>query len=355
MRMACRLALKAVGRTSPNPMVGAVLVRGKEIIATGFHPFAGGDHAEIVALKSAGTRAKGATLYLNLEPCSHYGRTPPCTLAVIRAGIKEVVAGMKDPNPLVSGRGLRRLRRAGIRVRVGLLKEECEMLNEAFVKFITRGLPFVTLKLAATLDGKIASRTGDARWISNSKSRTEVHRMRNQVDAVIVGAGTALADDPQLTCRIAGGRNPWRIVLDSRLRIPPNAQIFRQRDPGKTIIATSDRAPGKKIRLLETQGAQVWRFSVSQGRVPWRSLLKKLASSEINSVLIEGGATVAASALKAKIVDKLILFYAPKILGGDGRPMIDALDIRRVKDSIPVKRLTVGKSGDDLMLSAYLN
>jgi len=354
LRQACRLALKAAGRTSPNPMVGAVLVRGKKIIATGFHHFAGGDHAEIVALKRAGAKAKGATLYINLEPCSHQGRTPPCTRSLIQAGIKEVVAGMMDPNPLVAGRGFRQLRRAGIRVRVGLLEEECRSLNEAFVKFITRRLPFVTLKLAATLDGRIATAKGDARWISDSDSRHTVHRLRNQVDAVIVGAGTALADDPQLTCRIPGGRNPWRIILDGRLRIPETAQIFRQRDPQKTIVVTNQRSPARKVRVLEARGAQVWRFLLREGKIPWAVVLKKLASLGITSVLIEGGATVAASALKQKIVDKLLFFYAPKILGGDGVAMIGGLGIRRMNQVIRIWRMEVRKSGGDLMVSGYL-
>ncbi|HSF58085.1 MAG TPA: bifunctional diaminohydroxyphosphoribosylaminopyrimidine deaminase/5-amino-6-(5-phosphoribosylamino)uracil reductase RibD, partial [Candidatus Binatia bacterium] len=194
MRLACRLALKAAGRTSPNPMVGAVVALKGKVVGTGFHRSAGGDHAEIVALRRAGGKAKGATLYINLEPCSHYGRTPPCSRALIAAGIKQVVAGMKDPNPLVAGRGFRQLRKAGIQVRSGILEEECRTLNEAFIKYITQGLPFVTLKLATSLDGKIAATTGDARWISSADSRRMVHQLRNQVDAVIVGVGTAIAD-----------------------------------------------------------------------------------------------------------------------------------------------------------------
>ncbi|MBI2364899.1 MAG: bifunctional diaminohydroxyphosphoribosylaminopyrimidine deaminase/5-amino-6-(5-phosphoribosylamino)uracil reductase RibD [Deltaproteobacteria bacterium] len=352
--MACRLALKAAGRTSPNPMVGAVLVRGKRIVATGYHPFAGADHAEIVALKRAGAKARGATLYINLEPCSHQGRTPPCTDALIRAGIKEVVAGMKDPNPRVAGRGFARLRRAGIRVRSGLLGEECRTLNEAFVKFITRRLPFVTLKLAASLDGKIATASGDARWISGADSRAMVHRMRNHVDGVLVGSGTAIADDPQLTCRIRGGRNPWRIVVDGRLRIRPSARLFHQRDPGKTIVVTSTRAPAAKARALESRGAQVWRFPLCGGEISWMALLRGLADSRMLSVLIEGGATVAASALRAKIVDKVIFFYAPKILGGDGRVMIDSLGIRRVDRLLRIRRLAFRKSGEDLLVTGYL-
>lgn len=252
--MACRLARKAAGRTSPNPMVGAVLVRGEKVIASGFHRIAGADHAEIVALKRAGTKARGATLYINLEPGSHYGRTPPCSATLINAGIKRVIAGMKDPNPLVAGRGFRQLRRAGIEVRVGILEEECRTLNEAFTKYITRGVPFVTLKLAASLDGKIATVTGDARWISSVDSRRMVHQLRNQVDAVITGVGTVIVDDPQLTCRIPNGRNPWRVILDSRLRIPLSAELLRQRDPEKNIIVTGDRSRQNKIRALESLG-----------------------------------------------------------------------------------------------------
>ena len=218
MRMALSLALQGAGRTSPNPMVGAVLARGRKVIATGYHQRAGGDHAEIVALKRAGARAKGATLYLNLEPCSHFGRTPPCADAVIRAGVMRGVVGMADPNPLVSGRGIRKLRQAGVQVDVGLLREECRRLNEAFCKHITRRLPFVILKLAASLDGKIATSSGDSQWITGEAARRHVHSLRNQVDAVLVGAGTVIADDPQLPCRIPGGRNPLRVVVDGRLR-----------------------------------------------------------------------------------------------------------------------------------------
>ena len=283
MRMAMRLALKGAGRTSPNPMVGAVLVKHGEVIATGYHKVAGEDHAEIVALKRAGDRAKGATLYINLEPCSHHGRTPPCTMSLIRAGLGAVVAGMKDPNPRVRGRGLRQLRQAGIEVRVGVLEPQCRTLNEAFVKYITRGLPFVILKLAASLDGKIAAGSGDARWISSEASRRVVHRLRNQVDAVLVGAGTVVADDPQLTCRIPGGRNPWRVVLDARLRIPLSAKLLHHRDPHKSIIVTSLEAPQRKVRALTDLGAQVWRLEAVNGRIPWLPCLKELSAGGLIS------------------------------------------------------------------------
>jgi diaminohydroxyphosphoribosylaminopyrimidine deaminase/5-amino-6-(5-phosphoribosylamino)uracil reductase len=354
MRMACRLAEKAAGRTSPNPMVGAVLVRDGKIVGSGFHPFAGGDHAEIVALKKAGNKADRATLYINLEPCNHYGRTPPCTGSLIAAGVKEVVAGMEDPNPLVSGKGLRALARAGIKVRTGVLHEECRVLNEAFTKLITRGVPFVTLKLAASLDGKIATATGDARWISCEESRATVHLLRNKYDAVVVGAGTVIADNPQLTCRIAGGRDPWRIILDARLRIPLNAEFLRRRGNDKNIIVTSDTAPLGKIRALKDLGAAVWRLPAREGAVRWLPLLKKLARIGIASVLIEGGAIIAAGALKEKMVDKMLLFYAPKLLGGDGRNMIDSLGIEHIKQSVMLQNLKVQKSGADLLISGYL-
>jgi diaminohydroxyphosphoribosylaminopyrimidine deaminase / 5-amino-6-(5-phosphoribosylamino)uracil reductase len=354
MRMACRLAEKAAGRTSPNPMVGAVLVRDRKIIGAGFHQFAGGDHAEIVALKKAGDKARGATLYINLEPCNHYGRTPPCTRSLIAAGIKEVVVGMKDPNPLVSGKGLRSLALAGIKVRTGVLQEECRVLNEAFIKFITRGVPFVTLKLAASLDGKIATASGDARWISCEESRATVHLLRNRYDAVLVGAGTVIADNPQLTCRMPGGRDPWRIILDARLRIPLGAEFLRQRGSEKNIVVTSDTGPTGKIRALKKLGATVWRLPAREGAVRWLPLLKKLAKTGIASVLIEGGATTAAGALKEKVVDKMLLFYAPKLLGGDGRYMIDSLGVEHVKQSVMLRNLKIQKSGADLLVSGYL-
>jgi len=354
LRMACRLARKAAGRTSPNPMVGAVLVRRGKIVGAGYHRVAGSDHAEIVALKQAGAKAQGATLYITLEPCSHYGRMPPCADALIRARIKEVVAAMSDPNPWVAGRGFKKLRRAGITVRTGLLEAQCRKMLEAFTKFITQRIPFVTLKLAATLDGKIATGNGDSQWISGARSRALVHRWRNEMDAVLVGAGTVRADDPQLTCRGAGGRNPYRVVLDSRLRIPLTAQLFKQKDAAKTIIATTTGAPAARVRAIDALGAQVWRLPAQGGQVAWHALLKKLAGHGIVSVLIEGGATVAASALKHKVVDKIEFFYAPKIIGGDGRVMIDGLAIAKMAQAIALKKISVQHVGEDLLVSAYL-
>lgn len=354
LRLACRLARKGAGRTSPNPMVGAVLVRGGKIVGAGYHHFVGGAHAEINALKQAGSKAKGATLYITLEPCSHQGRTPPCTRALIAAGVRQVVAGLKDPNPLVAGRGFQQLRRAGIKVRAGLCQQEAAQLIEAFTKFITQRLPFITVKLAATLDGKIASASGDARWISGERSRARVHRWRNEMDAVLVGAGTVRADDPLLTCRIAGGRNPYRVVLDSRLRIAPTAQLLHLPDAGKTIIVATKQAPVNKVRALEKLGVTVWRLPSRNDQVAWRPLLRKLAGIGVVTVLIEGGAAVAASALKNKVVDKLALFYAPKIIGGDGRAMIGALGIDKMARALSLRYYDLRRSGEDFLLSGYL-
>jgi diaminohydroxyphosphoribosylaminopyrimidine deaminase/5-amino-6-(5-phosphoribosylamino)uracil reductase len=255
---------------------------------------------------------------------------------------------------LVAGRGFRRLKRAGIEVRTGMLEQECRALIEAFAKFITRGMPYVTLKLAATLDGRIAAQSGDARWISGEGSRALVHRLRNEVDAVIVGIGTVAADNPELTCRISAGRNPRRVVLDSRLRISPSAKLLRLADREKTIIATGPGPAPARVRALEARGARVWRLPLRAGRIAWRPLLKKLAGEGVVSVMIEGGAAIAASAIEEKIVDRILFFYAAKILGGDGLAMIGPLGARRISQAAAVKDLRFARSGDDLMVTGCL-
>jgi diaminohydroxyphosphoribosylaminopyrimidine deaminase/5-amino-6-(5-phosphoribosylamino)uracil reductase len=354
MRSALRLALKAAGRTSPNPMVGAVLVRKGRIIATGYHRRAGEDHAEIIALKNAGRRARGATLYINLEPCDHLGKTPPCTSSLIRAGVRKVVAGMVDPNPLVSGRGVRRLRRAGVQVEIGLLEAECRKLNEAFVKYVTRGIPFVILKLAATADGKIATSTGDSKWITGEAARRYVHQLRNQVDAVVVGRGTVTEDDPLLTCRIPGGRDPWRVVLDGRLRTPLTAQLVQPALARRTIIATGPGVAEKKVKLLRERGAQVWSFPLRRGGLPFKSVLRRLGKMGLLSVMIEGGASTASRALMEKAVDKVVFFYAPKIIGGDGKSMLASLGTRKLSASRRISKVELLRLGEDVAISGYL-
>jgi diaminohydroxyphosphoribosylaminopyrimidine deaminase/5-amino-6-(5-phosphoribosylamino)uracil reductase len=335
-------------------MVGAVLVRGGRIVGSGTHRRAGGDHAEIAALKQAGKQARGAIMVLNLEPCDHQGKTPPCTLSLIRAGVRRVVSGMLDPNPLVSGKGIRKLRRAGIQVRVNVLEKECRRLNEAFIKYITRRLPLITLKLAASFDGSIATSTGDSRWITEEAARRYVHQLRNRVDAVLVGVDTVIADDPRLTCRLPGGRDPLRIVLDSHLRIPLAARLFHQRGPEKTIVIAGARASAKKVKDIKEFGAQVWPFPLHGRRVPFIALLRRLAKMGLLSIMIEGGATTAARALEEGVVDKVLFFYAPKIIGGEGRRMIGDLGIEKVSRCMKIQDVEIKRFGQDVLVSGYL-
>ncbi len=354
MGAALRLARRAAGRTSPNPMVGAVVVRQDRVLGRGHHARAGAEHAEVVALREAGPAARGATLYVNLEPCSHFGRTAPCVRAVIEAGIRRVVAGMIDPNPAVAGGGVRALKDAGIRVDVPVREDECRRLNEAFVKHVTRGLPFVTLKLAASLDGRIATATGDSRWVTGPAARRYVHRLRNELDAVLVGSGTVLADDPQLTCRLPGGRDPLRVVLDGRLRTPLTARLVTQPHPEKTVLVTRNDAPADRRKRLEDLGVQVWRFPADRGRVSFRRVLRKLARAGVLSVLVEGGAVTAARAVSEKAVDKALCFYAPKFIGAEGLPMVGDLGLTRMRQCPRLRQSAVRRLGEDILVTAYL-
>ncbi|KUK41803.1 MAG: Riboflavin biosynthesis protein RibD [Clostridia bacterium 62_21] len=320
MRMALTLAARGRGRTSPNPMVGAVLVRDGRVVGRGYHERAGLPHAEVMAIRNAGPAAQGSTLYVNLEPCCHTGRTGPCTEAIIQAGVGRVVAAMRDPNPLVAGRGLTRLRAAGIEVTEGVLAGEAARLNEVFVKYITQRLPFVVMKVAVSLDGKIATHTGASQWITGPAARERVHRLRDCYDAVMVGIGTILRDNPSLTTRLPeGGRDPIRIVLDSTARTPPEARVLAQASPAPTIIATTEQAPVARINTLKKGGAEVL-VCGSGPRVDVRLLMKELARREITSILVEGGAGVNAALLEAGLVDKVVWFVAPLIIGGRDAP-----------------------------------
>ncbi len=286
---------------------------------------AGAEHAEIVALRRAGAAARGATLYLTLEPCTHFGRTPPCAPAVIAAGVKRVVVGVGDPNPRVRGRGLRALRRAGLEVSTGVLAEDAGAVSAWWRAAVVRGRPYVILKLAASLDGRIATARGESRWVSGPRARRMVHDMRNRVDAVLVGAGTVLADDPALTCRVGRGRDPVRVIVDGRLRISPRARVIRQRSAAPTLIATTANASAVRRRALVRAGAEVLLLPGRGGRFRLRDLLRALAARGIVSVLVEGGADVAATALRERMVDELVLVSAPILIGGAGRPMLGAL------------------------------
>jgi diaminohydroxyphosphoribosylaminopyrimidine deaminase/5-amino-6-(5-phosphoribosylamino)uracil reductase len=349
MRHALALGRRGIGRTSPNPPVGAVVVRRGEIVGRGFHRRAGSAHGEAAALNDAGGKARGATLYVTLEPCAHHGRTPPCVEAVLASGIREVVVGTRDPNPRVRGGGITRLRRAGLVVRTGVLQQECDELIAPFRKHVTTGLPFVTLKLAASLDGRIATAAGESRWITSAASRALVHRLRGQHDAILVGAETVIRDDPELTCRSAGGRNPLRVVLDGRLRITARSRVARDGKAPTLVVCAADVAASGR-RKLESKGVEVMALPAKEGRVPLRGIMRALGRRDVMSVLVEGGADVAAGILEAGLADSLLLFYAPKLIGGDGRPMIGPLGVRRMRDALELDPPAVRRLGPDFVL-----
>ena len=331
MSQALAEAERGRGRTHPNPVVGALIVRGGRVLARGHHARAGGPHAEIVALREAGSRARGADVYVTLEPHDHHGRTPPCTEALIAGGVRRVVIGSIDPNPLVRGRGVRRMRAAGLEVVTGVLQASCDAANESWFKFITRGLPWVHLKAAVTLDGKLATASGDSRWVSGPRSRLRVHQLRDRLDAVLVGIGTALADDPRLTVRgVPGGRDPVRVVVDALARLPTGARLL------PALLACTSRAPAARLRRLEATGATVLRCR-GGARVDLKDLLRKLALRGLTSVLVEGGAALHGSFLSRSLWDELSLFVAPSLAGARGLSwagfkgpavMADALSLR---------------------------
>ena len=354
MKRSLRLAEKGRGRTSPNPMVGAVLVKNGKVVGEGYHAKAGEDHAEIIALKQAGEEARGATLYLNLEPCTHYGKTPPCAPAVIRSGAKRVVIGMEDPNPLVKREGVESLRRAGLEVEVGVREKECRRLNEAYYKYIQKKEPFIILKVAATLDGKIAARDGDSKWISGEVSRRFVHRLRDQVDGVLVGIGTVLKDDPMLTARVRGGRDPCRIILDSRLRMPEKAKVIAI-SPSKTIIFTTEAAPKDKIERLEKKNVRVLVLDSKEGRVNLKSCLSKLGEMEMMSLLVEGGSRINGSFLDENLIDKLLLFLSPKLIGDtQAGGIFGGKGVVNLKEAIALRELRTKRIGEDILIEGYL-
>jgi len=357
MRLALDLACKSDGQTSPNPVVGAVVVKSGEVVAKGYHKRAGLPHAEIIALNKAGSKARGADLYVNLEPCCHYGRTPPCTEAIIAAGIKRVVLGIRDPNRLVSGRGIRFLRKQGVEVVNGVLKRDCEKLNEPFIKYITTGRPWVILKSAFSLDGKIATRTGDSRWITGSKARDYVHRLRSRVDAVLVGAETVRVDDPQLTVRPKkkGMRNPARVIVAGKRSISISAKIFNNAHKERVIYATSSRLSLVQKKKLQKIGVEILLIKSKRGQVDLPLLMDKLGKMEITSIMIEGGSEVSSNALKEKLVDKVIYFLAPKIIGGKNAPSpVGGQGIAKIKDFIQVKDMSVLQLGCDLMIEGNI-
>lgn len=334
MREALRIAKNAVGRTSPNPLVGAVVVKDGVIVAEGWHRRAGTPHAEVHALKMAGELARGATVYVTLEPCSHYGRTGPCAKVLVEAGVARVVVAMMDPNPKVAGKGLQILKEAGIEVECGLLEGEAKKLNEVFLKWITKGMPFVALKTAMSLDGKIATATGESQWISNEYSRLRTHQLRDCYDGIMVGINTALKDNPSLTTRLPdrAGKNPVRIVVDSKGRLPLDSQLVTD-GKAQTIAAVSGLAAAANIAALEAAGVKV--IVAGDDKVDLRVMLEKLAEEKICSVLVEGGGWLNFSLLEEGLVDKVYAFVAPKLIGGrDALTPVEGAGFRQLSQAV---------------------
>jgi diaminohydroxyphosphoribosylaminopyrimidine deaminase/5-amino-6-(5-phosphoribosylamino)uracil reductase len=360
MKMALDLAARARGRTSPNPMVGSVIVKNGAVVGRGYHKKAGTPHAEIHALKEAGEAARGATIYVTLEPCCHHGRTGPCTEAILSAGIKRAVVAMTDPNPLVAGKGLDILRKAGVEVVSGLLAEEAAKLNEVFIKYISTGMPFVLLKTAMSLDGKIAAYTGHSRWITGSASRAYVHHLRDSYDAILIGIGTLMADNPSLTARLScpedgvKGKDPVRVIVDSLARTPPEAKVLTQISAAPTIIAITAAAPEERVQKLVAAGAQII-IAGNGPKIDLPYLFKSLTAIDITSILIEGGAAVNASVLEQKLADKLLWFIAPKIIGGKEAPgPVGGRGVAAVSEALLLERISVQRFEEDICLEGYL-
>lgn len=381
MRRALVLAQKGRGHVAPNPMVGAVIVNAQgQVLGEGFHQLYGTAHAEINGInqaKSGGHSLKGTTLYVTLEPCSHYGKTPPCVDAILQEGIARVVVATKDPNPLVSGRGIKKLMAHGVQVDVGLLEEESIQLNAAFIKYITEKLPYVTLKTAMTLDGKIATVTGQSQWISSPESRAYTHQLRHESTAIMVGIGTVLTDDPRLTTRMSGvqtrdpmdqtqpdeqtkqedmhqmPKDPHRIIVDTHLRIPLEAKVLHLESSSVTFIACAKGADSKKVRALEAQGARVLQLGTRQGRVDLNALMQVLGEKGMDSILLEGGAELNFSALQAGIVDKVLAFVAPKIVGGAAaKGPVGGEGIKELDQAVAFEGLTARTIGEDVLIEA---
>ncbi|WP_291634197.1 bifunctional diaminohydroxyphosphoribosylaminopyrimidine deaminase/5-amino-6-(5-phosphoribosylamino)uracil reductase RibD [Clostridium sp.] len=357
MRRALELSKKASGFVNPNPMVGAVIVKDNRIIGEGYHEYFGGPHAEVNAFANAACDVEGATMYVTLEPCSHYGKTPPCADAIVRNKISKVVIGMIDPNPLVAGRGIEILRNNGIEVITGILDSEIKKANEIFVKYITQKLPFCIMKTAMTMDGKIATATGDSKWISNEKSRLYVHELRHMVTGIMVGIGTVLKDDPTLTTRREGivSLNPIRIIIDSSAKIPLESKVLKCDEKTKTIIVTTEFARESKLEAIRQTGAEVIVTISKNNRVDLKYLMSVLGDRGIDSILLEGGSTLNYSAIEEGIVDKVITFISPKIFGGtSGKTPVGGVGIKHVKDSIKLCDTQVTRFDEDFMIEGYV-
>ena len=353
MQRALELAERGRGKTSPNPMVGAVIVKNNRIIGEGYHHRLGADHAEVVALRHAGKAASNATVYVTLEPCCHTGNTGPCVEALIESGIRRVVYATKDPDPRVNGKGARLLRKAGIAVKSGVLAREAARLNETYIGYHRNRRPFVILKMAQTLDGRIATSTGDSRWITGLPARKFAHRLRSEVDAVVVGMGTVKADNPALTVRYVKGKNPYRVVVTTALDFPSACHLLDNNSDSRTIIATTEKMIDSLVRRRKGKELTYWSIRQDQqGRLDLTDFLDKAAGFGFRSMLIEGGRSLATSAIKAGLVDKFVIITAPKLIG-EGKNSIGDLGIGRVADAIDFERVSYETCGHDMILTGY--
>ena len=372
MELALELALKGCGKVDPNPLVGAVIVKDGEIIGRGYHTEYGKLHAEREALADCSSSPDGAVMYVTLEPCCHHGKQPPCTDAVIAAGISRVVIGSADPNPLVAGKGVEILKAHGIEVVEGFMKEECDAINPAFFRFIKMGMPYVVMKYAMTMDGKIATRTGASKWITSEAARKRVHEDRNRYMAIMAGIGTVLKDDPLLTCRIPGGRDPVRVICDTHLSIPVDSQIVQTANRYRTLIATAETCSSEtdaekcradrcsedkhiedKCRALTEKGCEILYIPVKNGHIDLEQLMKKLGEQKISSVLLEGGGTLNWSALEAGIVDRLQVYIAPKIFGGKDAPSpVGGTGVGMPAEAFMTEKPKVTFIGDDILIES---
>lgn len=355
MRVALELAQKGKGRVNPNPLVGAIIVKDGRIIGKGYHEKYGENHAEINAFESAIEDTSGATMYVTLEPCSHYGKTPPCADKIIEKNISKVVIGTLDPNPLVSGKGVNKLRDAGIEVITGILEEECLKINEIFMKYIKENKPFVLLKSAMSLDGKIATSIGESKWITGEEARAQVHKLRNEYSAIMVGVDTVIKDNPQLNCRLKDGRNPIKIIVDSKLRISMESNIVKNARKEPVILATTTEANEEKINALKDKEVRVLVVDSENGKVNLKKLVGKLGELKIDGILLEGGATLAFSAIESGIVDKVNVYIAPKLIGGQGaKTPLGGNGIERLKDAFEIRNMDVRFVGEDILIEGYL-
>ena len=355
MALALELAEKGRGKVEPNPMVGAVLVKDGEIVGKGYHQVFGGAHAEIHAIHEGGTNCRGATLHVSMEPCAHYGKTAPCVDAIIKAGIRKVVAAVVDPNPITSGKGIQQLKEAGIEVVVGVMEMQAKRLNGPFFKLMQKELPYITVKWAMSIDGKIATHTGESRWITSDESRKYAHKIRGQMDGILVGINTVVRDDPLLTCRIEGGRNPKRIVVDSSAILPVNSRLLSTINEGEIIVAVSKNAQRNRVEKLEQLGCKIVQTKDMNGRVDLKELFQRLGEMKLTNILVEGGSRVITSVIEGRIADRVMVFVAPIIIGGAGaKSPVLGTGINKISEAAEIDEIEIKRFSNDIVIEGTL-